>query len=49
MSWLARKPNVCSIIAGATMPGQLEANTRAVEWKLTTTEMAEVDRLTGSV
>jgi aryl-alcohol dehydrogenase-like predicted oxidoreductase len=49
MSWLARKPNVCSIIAGATKPEQLEANARSVEGQLSATEMAEVDRMTGPV
>jgi aryl-alcohol dehydrogenase-like predicted oxidoreductase len=44
-SWLAARPTVASIIAGATAPAQVEANVRAVGWTLTTEEMAEVDRL----
>jgi aryl-alcohol dehydrogenase-like predicted oxidoreductase len=44
-SWLAARPPVASVIAGATKPEQLEANVRAVGWKLTTEDMAEVDRL----
>jgi aryl-alcohol dehydrogenase-like predicted oxidoreductase len=44
-SWLAARPTVASVIAGATRPEQLEANLRAVGWALTTEEIAEVDRL----
>jgi aryl-alcohol dehydrogenase-like predicted oxidoreductase len=44
-SWLAARPAVASIIAGATRPEQIEANVRAVGWKLTAEEVAEVDRL----
>ena len=32
MSWLASRPLVASIIAGATSPEQLELNARAVDW-----------------
>jgi aryl-alcohol dehydrogenase-like predicted oxidoreductase len=44
-SWLAARPTVASVIAGATQPEQVEANVRAVEWKLTPEDLAEVDRL----
>ncbi len=44
-SWLAQRPLVSSIIAGATKPEQLEANAKAVSWKLSADEMAEVDRI----
>lgn len=44
-SWLAQRPRVATIIAGATGPEQIEANARAVSWKLTASEMAEVDRI----
>jgi aryl-alcohol dehydrogenase-like predicted oxidoreductase len=47
MSWLASRPAVSSIIAGATSPEQLEQNVRAVEWALTKEELAEIDRLTA--
>jgi aryl-alcohol dehydrogenase-like predicted oxidoreductase len=46
MSWLASRPAVGSIIAGATRPEQLEQNVRAVEWALTDEDLAEIDRLT---
>jgi aryl-alcohol dehydrogenase-like predicted oxidoreductase len=45
-SWLAAKPVVSSIIAGATTPEQLEQNVKALEWQLTPEDLAEVDRLT---
>jgi aryl-alcohol dehydrogenase-like predicted oxidoreductase len=44
-SWLAARPTVASVIAGATRPEQVEANIRAVEWNLTPEDLAEVDRL----
>jgi aryl-alcohol dehydrogenase-like predicted oxidoreductase len=45
-SWLATRPTVASVIAGATRPEQVEANVRAVEWNLTPEDLAEIDRLT---
>jgi len=45
MSWLASRPNVASIIAGATKPHQLEANAKSTGWKLTAAELAEIDRI----
>jgi len=44
-SWLAQRPLVSSIIAGATKPEQLEANAKAVAWKLSPADMAEVDKI----
>jgi len=46
-SWLAARPAVASIIAGATKPEQIDANVRATGWALTADEMAEIDRLTA--
>lgn len=48
-SWLACRPPVASVIAGATRPEQLEQNVRAADWRLTEDEMAEIDRITGRV
>jgi len=45
LSWLAARPRVASVIAGATRPEQVEANVRAVEWNLTPEDLAEIDRL----
>jgi aryl-alcohol dehydrogenase-like predicted oxidoreductase len=46
-SWLAAKPCVASVIAGATRPEQLEQNAKAAGWHLSAEEIAEVDRLTA--
>jgi len=43
--WLAARPQLSSVIAGATRPEQIEQNVKAVEWKLSPEEIAEVDRL----
>ncbi len=48
MSWLAARPAVSSIIAGATRPEQLEENIRAVDWVLTREDMDEIDRITAN-
>jgi aryl-alcohol dehydrogenase-like predicted oxidoreductase len=45
-SWLTARPPVCSVIAGATRPEQVEQNVAAVAWVLTPDDMAEIDRLT---
>jgi aryl-alcohol dehydrogenase-like predicted oxidoreductase len=45
MSWLAARPTVSSIIAGATRPEQIEANVKATFWKLTAEELSEIDKL----
>ncbi len=47
-SWLAAKPVVSSVIAGATKPEQLEQNVQAVNWKLTPEELAEVGRIVAA-
>ncbi|MBN8977593.1 MAG: aldo/keto reductase [Rhizobiales bacterium] len=45
-SWLAARPQVSSVIAGATRVEQIEANVKAIDWTLTPDEMAEIDRIT---
>jgi len=42
-SWLAARPEVCSVIAGAKTPDQVRANSCAVSWKLTPRDLAELD------
>ncbi|MCX7355899.1 MAG: aldo/keto reductase [Alphaproteobacteria bacterium] len=44
-SWLAARPTVSSIIAGATKPEQVEMNAQAAEWVLTRDDMTEIDAL----
>jgi len=46
MSWLASNPVIASVIAGATKPEQVRANSAAVGWKLSAAEMKEIDELT---
>ena len=45
-SWLAAQPLVASIIAGATRPEQVEQNVKAVNWDLTSEDLAQVGRIT---
>lgn len=45
-SWLAARPTVSSVIAGATTPDQVEQNAKAIEWKLSSDDLAEVDKIT---
>ena len=42
-SWLASRPQVCSIIAGAKTPAQVRENSAAASWKLTPSDLAELD------
>lgn len=46
-SWLAAKPFVASVIAGASTPEQLEANANAATWQLSIDELAEIERITA--
>jgi len=41
-SWLAAQPTVASVIAGATTPEQVKANSSAADWKLTAADLAEI-------
>jgi aryl-alcohol dehydrogenase-like predicted oxidoreductase len=45
-SWLAARPQVASVIAGATRVEQVEQNVKAIAWNLSAEEMAEIDRIT---
>ena len=44
-SWLASRPTVASVIAGAKSPEQAQANARAADWRLTEKDLVEVDRI----
>jgi len=46
MGWLASRPYIPSIIAGATRPEQVEQNIAAVGWTLSAADLTEVDRIT---
>jgi aryl-alcohol dehydrogenase-like predicted oxidoreductase len=45
-SWLAARPTIGSIIAGATKPDQIEANVKAASWTLSADDLAEIDKIT---
>ena len=45
-SWLATRPQVSSVIAGATRPEQIEQNVKAIAWTLGGVDMAEIDKIT---
>jgi aryl-alcohol dehydrogenase-like predicted oxidoreductase len=45
ISWLLAQPTVASVIAGATKPEQAHANVAAAGWKLTDTDLREIDAL----
>jgi aryl-alcohol dehydrogenase-like predicted oxidoreductase len=44
-SWLASRPQVSSVIAGATSPEQVRANAAAANWTMTKEDLEEIDRL----
>lgn len=45
-SWLAARPQVSSVIAGASSPEQIEQNVQAIAWTLTADDMATIDQIT---
>src|SRR3954447_20848916 len=47
-SWLLHRPMVASVIAGATLPEQVEANVAAAGWALSREDMDEIDRITAN-
>jgi aryl-alcohol dehydrogenase-like predicted oxidoreductase len=46
-AWLLARPQVSSVISGATRPEQVEANAAAAGWELTEAELAEVNEILG--
>jgi aryl-alcohol dehydrogenase-like predicted oxidoreductase len=46
VGWLASQPQVSSVISGATSPEQVTENVKAGNWKLTSEELADIDKLT---
>jgi aryl-alcohol dehydrogenase-like predicted oxidoreductase len=46
VGWLVAQPENSSIISGATRPEQVSENVKAVGCKLTTDELAEIDKIT---
>lgn len=48
VSWLLSRPEVCSVIAGATRPEQVEANAAAASWKLSADDLKAIDEILAS-
>ena len=47
LAWLLSRPEVSTIIAGATRPEQVDANAKAADWKLSPDELKEIDQAAG--
>ena len=45
ISWLAMRPTVASVIAGATTSQQVKMNAAAAGWRLSKADLAEVDKI----
>lgn len=45
ISWLASRPGVASVIAGATTPEQIRANVAAATWQPSVDDLAELDSI----
>ena len=43
IAWLLARPQVCSVIAGATSTKQIDDNAGAADWALSIAEVAEID------
>lgn len=48
-SWLASRPAVASVIAGATKPGQVRENARAISWTPDAQDLAELEGIFPSM
>ena len=46
LAWLLTRPQVCSVIAGATSPAQVVENGRAEEWQLSEEDLSIIDKIT---
>ncbi|HEV2126330.1 MAG TPA: aldo/keto reductase, partial [Chloroflexota bacterium] len=47
LAWLLSRPEVSTIIAGATKPEQVEENAKAAEWKLSESDLQHIDEALG--
>jgi aryl-alcohol dehydrogenase-like predicted oxidoreductase len=45
ISWLLARPQVASVISGATSPEQVRTNAAAARWRPTSAELAEIDAI----
>jgi len=49
LSWLLSRPEVSTIIAGASTVAQVEANAKAADWRLTQEELRQIDDVVDEV
>ena len=49
VAWLLAQPQIASVISGATEPGHVEANVKAVDWALSADELSEVEAILEGV
>jgi aryl-alcohol dehydrogenase-like predicted oxidoreductase len=47
LAWLLSRPEVSTIIAGATKPEQVEQNAKAAEWQLSAGDLKQIDSILG--
>jgi aryl-alcohol dehydrogenase-like predicted oxidoreductase len=47
LAWLLSRPEVSTIIAGATKPEQVDANAKAAEWTLSDADLKQIDETLG--
>ncbi|MED5574157.1 MAG: aldo/keto reductase, partial [Pseudomonadota bacterium] len=45
ISWLASQQVTASVIAGGSKPEQMAANAAAAQWKMTETQLSEIDQI----
>jgi aryl-alcohol dehydrogenase-like predicted oxidoreductase len=48
MAWLLAQPQVCTVIAGATRPEQVEENAGAAGWELDTATLERIATILGA-
>jgi aryl-alcohol dehydrogenase-like predicted oxidoreductase len=47
LAWLLSRPEVSTIIAGATKPEQVDQNAKAADWKLSPDDLKAIDDTLG--
>jgi aryl-alcohol dehydrogenase-like predicted oxidoreductase len=45
LAWIGARPEVSSVLTGVSSPQQVQDNVRASDWKLTSEEMAEINKI----
>jgi aryl-alcohol dehydrogenase-like predicted oxidoreductase len=45
IAWVAARPSVCSVLTGVTSTAQLESNAKALEWKITSAQLQEINEI----